>query len=112
MIIFDTENKAQIATDEKNRILGDLAQELKLFKGENPIDTEKGIDYLAVFQGTKFIQVEVEEVLDRHRPNFKSLEVGEITYDDEIMSIPINVVFKDDEAYTTNIILSKDGITQ
>lgn len=112
MIIFDTENKAQIATDEKNRILGDLAQELKLFKGENPIDTEKGIDYLAVFQGTKFIQVEVEEVLDRHRPNFKSLEIGEITYDDEIMNIPINVVFKDDEAYTTNIILSKDNITQ
>lgn len=112
MIIFDSENKAQIATDEKNRILADLAQELKLFKGENPIDTDKGIDYLAIFQGTKFIQVEVEELLDRHRPNFKTLEIGEITYDDEVMNIPLNVTFKDDDFYTTNIILSKDGITQ
>lgn len=111
MIVFDKENNSQIVYDEKNRILGDLVQELKLFKGENPIDTDAGVDYFAILQGTKFVQVEINDVLEKHAQNFKSLEIGDISMDEnEVLIIPLQITFKDDEYYETSIIVDKNKL--
>lgn len=111
MIVFDKQNNSQVVYDEKNRILGDLVQELKLFKGENPIDTDAGVDYLAIMQGTKFVHVEINEVLEKHVQNFKSIEIGEMSIDEnEVLTIPLQITFKDDEYYETSIIVDKNNL--
>lgn len=108
MLYVDVDGNLAITTDEKEKLLGDLVEELRLFKGENPTDTEKGLDYFAIFNGEKFLQVEMEEVLERHRPNFQSIEAGDIEMDDvnETIKVPITIIYKDGEQLDTSLMIN------
>lgn len=115
MLYVDAYGDLAITTDEKEKLLGDLVEELRLFKGENPTDIEKGLDYFAIFNGEKFLQVELEEVLERHRPYFNSIEAGDIEMNDvdETINVPITVTFKDGEQINTSLMINLNaGVVQ
>lgn len=108
MIIINDNNLAE-ADSQKMIYLHNLLSELALFKGENPMDVEAGIDYFGVFEGSAFLRIEIQNVFDRHAENFNSLECGEITLNADLdtYSVPITAVFKDNEVFTTAIKISK-----
>lgn len=107
MIYPDTYGNLQTTDDEKTAIVNELVEELKLFKGENPLDIDAGLDYFAILNGEKFLQIEVEDVLEKHRPNFKSIDAGDVTLseDGEQIIMPLLITFKDNEIVETNLVI-------
>lgn len=106
MVVYDSQNDTLKETqNDKEVYLNALIQELKLFKGENPLDVDKGIDYLGIFRGEVFMQIEVEEVLDRHRKNFGELTAGTPEVDGDTVYMPLQITFLDGETVSTNIVV-------
>lgn len=95
MIFCDKNNKMHFAKSENERLFFGLLQELKLFKQENPLDIEAGIDYIAIFNGTAFLQVEFNKIINKHKQNFASLELGSVVKQGDYYSIGISAVMKD-----------------
>lgn len=105
MLIYQDNNFASI-TDPNLKYANALLQELQLFKGENPIDIESGIDYLAVFNGSKFLKSQVEDVCEKYEEFFDSITVGEVEEDGEIAKISIHFVFKNGDSQSTDLKVS------
>lgn len=95
MLYLDKYNEVQFTKDPNEVLLFSLLQELKLFKGENPLNQEAGIDYLKVFNFQAFLQMEAMEVLNRYADKFDTLELGEVSQNEDIIEIPLYVRFKD-----------------
>ena len=90
--------------NDKNSVyIEALCQELRLFKGENPIDSEAGIDYLSVFQGSAFLKPLVEEVVEKYTDYFESIVVGEVVEEDERVLIPLRIQTKSGDTVSTNL---------
>ncbi len=108
MIILN-DNILEEIDSEKLIYLNNLLSELALFKGENPLDAEAGIDYFGVFEGSAFLRVEIENVFDRHRANFALLSCGDITINDDLdaYKVDITAIFKDGETLKTALKIKK-----
>lgn len=95
MLYVDRYNQIRIAKTENEILLFSLLQELKLFKGENPTDIERGIDYIAVFNFQAFLRIEAQNVCNKYIDKFQSLELGEVIQNEEKYEVSLNCVFKD-----------------
>lgn len=100
-MIYIDEGILKITTDENEVALLKLMQELKLFKGEDPTNTDAGIDYLGVFNQTKFLKFEIQEVVDKHIDNFSSIEIGEVLQKEEVLSVPLFITLKNGQMRET-----------
>lgn len=90
MIYLDSSNNLQITNDPQSIVIESCFQELKLWKFENQLDIERGVDYKAVFEQSAYLRTEVENVCARHAHNFKNIEVLDPTMgEDEIVHIRI-----------------------
>lgn len=72
-----------------------MLQELRLFRGENPMDIEAGIDYLGVFNGSVYLPTQVDEVLNKYTAYFTALEASNYTVSGEQASMTIYCEFPD-----------------
>lgn len=98
MIYLDKNNGKIKYTEDKNEILAQaLLAELALFKGENPMNSTAGIDYLGVFNNEKFLKIEAEELIDKYANEFDTVELGEIEYDNDRVKATISMAFKNGE---------------
>lgn len=93
----DSNGNFQQTTDPERMTYEAMLQELQLWKKENPMNVDAGIDYEGVFNNTTFIKTEVQSVLDKYEDSFEALEVGDVSYseDEEVCTVPISVTFKD-----------------
>lgn len=92
------ENDTLKITEDKNEELKQaFVAELKLFKGENPLNTSAGIDYLAVFNNEAFLSVEAEQLADKYSQKFDSITFGEFEIDEDKINSSISMVFKNGE---------------
>lgn len=112
MLFVDTSGNIANTISDKEVYLNALVEELRLFKGENPTDTEAGIDYLGILNGEKFLQVEARAVIEKHLPNFKSIETDTpyLSDDEEQIIMPMQITFKDGELLETNLIIDRNVI--
>ncbi|HDZ5057792.1 TPA: hypothetical protein RTG63_001655 [Campylobacter jejuni] len=69
-------------------------QELQLWLGENPMDADKGIDYLAVFENKKLLRNELERVLDSYRDNFDIIEITKLERNNNDESLDVGLFFQ------------------
>lgn len=98
MIYLDKNDGKIKCTEDKNEILAQaMLAELALFKGENPMNTNAGIDYVGVFNNEKFLKIEAEELIDSYVSEFDTIELGEIEYDDDRVTARISMTFKNGE---------------
>lgn len=95
MLYISKDGELKNATTPNDVNLYKFMQELKLFKCENATNIEAGIDYLGVFNQTKFLRFELQEVIDKHIENFSSIDVGSITQDYDKVSVELTITFKD-----------------
>lgn len=99
MIYLDKNDGKIKRAEDKNEILAQaLLAELALFKGENPMSTGAGVDYIGVFNNEKFLKIEAEEVIDKYATKFDTIELGEIEYDDDRIKASISMTFKNGES--------------
>ena len=108
-------NKAvMLATteNEKEVYLNAFIEELRLFKGENPTDTDAGLDYFGILNGEKFLQVEARAVIEKHLPNFASIETEKpyLSDDEEQIIMPMQITFKDGELLETALVIDRNVI--
>lgn len=105
MIVVDLNNITyiHILQDEKLRGLHRCLQELQLWQGENPLDSEAGIDYFSVFNRQKFLRNELSRVLDKYSSEFKSAEINKIDLmqDGEIINAEIIFTLSDNTGIKT-----------
>lgn len=82
-----------------------LFQELLLWKGENPMKANLGIDYMGVFENRVFLKSSVEDICQKYQDAFKNIEVDEPTYTDngEIASLNITITLLDDSTIRRNL---------
>lgn len=95
------------SNDPNKLVVQEFLQELRLWKGENPLDVEAGIDYTAVLNREAFLKVEVDRVVQKHILNFKDIVVGEIVEhkDTETIELPIDVYLLDGSVESHSITL-------
>lgn len=74
-----------------------MLQEIQLWKGENPIDINAGVDYKNIFDGKVFAKTELDSVIEKYSSSFTKLELGDaITSEDgQTVSFDLTVQFKD-----------------
>lgn len=82
--VFNTEDA------DKINLWGFLS-ELRLYKGENPLYTMRGVDYIGVLNGEVFLKDTVENCSKRYTNAFKNISLGEVTQKKEIVSMAIKV---------------------
>lgn len=75
-----------------------LFQELQLWKGENPMNAELGIDYIGVFENRVFLKNSISDICEKYADSFKDIVVGDISYEnnDEVAFVPITITMQDD----------------
>lgn len=108
MLIINKDEELVDTQDPQLAALEACYQELKLWKGENLLDIESGVDYEGVFNQTLFLKTELERVCEKHAKNFKSISVGDPTMGtDEIVHVEINFHLLDDSAASRNLKVKK-----
>lgn len=107
MIYADMHGNLKTTNNEKEVALEACFQELLLWKGENPLDINSGVDYQGVFSGTLFLKAELERVCSYHKSNFASIEVGDPRMDREgIVQVSIYFVLLTQEKVTRELTLN------
>lgn len=110
MIFVDKDGNLKSSTDEKEIALEACFQELLLWKGENLIDIDSGVDYQGVFSGTLFLKTELERVCSYHKENFESIEVEDPRMDqDGVVHVTIRFVFFTKESVSRDLTLNTGG---
>lgn len=94
--------------DDKLKSLYTCLEELQLWQGENPFDVEAGIDYFSIFENRKFIEVELERVLKKHKEAYTSYEIANIIYEDKILKADIYFNIDSEKTYHFNLHISED----
>lgn len=99
MLILNEDGELIDTQDVQKAAIESCFQELQLWKGENPLDIDSGVDYAAVFDQTIFLKPELERVCEKHAKNFRNIEVGEPEMGaDEIVRVKIVFrLFTDEE---------------
>lgn len=112
MLYANADGGISNTTDEKEVYINALVEELRLFKGENPTDIEAGIDYFGVLNGEKLLQVEARAVIEKHLPNFKSIETDTpyLSGDETQIIMDMQITFKDGEQVDTALIIDRNAI--
>lgn len=108
MIIIDKATGELVTTNDPNiLVVEEFLQELRLWKGENPLDIEAGIDYTAVLNREAFLKVEVDRVVQKHILNFKDIIVGDIIehIEEETIELPIDIYLLDNSVVSHSITL-------
>lgn len=104
MLILDSDGNLVDTQDLQKAAVEACFQELQLWKGENVLDIESGVDYENVFNQTIFLKPELERVCDKHAKNFKSIEISEPEMGtDEIVRVKITFNLLTDEEITKNL---------
>lgn len=112
MIFVDKNGNLKSSSNEKEDALEACFQELLLWKGENPLDINSGVDYQGVFSGTLFLKTELERVCSYHKENFESIEVGDPRMDQEgIVQVTIYFVLFSKERVTRELILNIGNVS-
>lgn len=107
MIYLDNNNELHATNNPQFIVVESCFQELKLWKFENQLDIERGVDYQAVFEQSVYLRTEVENVCARHAHNFKEIEVLDPTMgEDEIVHIRIVFVLLNDQVVEKSLALS------
>lgn len=96
-------------TNDPERVqLEAMFQELRLWKGENPMKANLGIDYFGVFENRVFLKSSVESITTKYAESFKSIEVSEpTTLNNEVLSVEIKVTMHDNSTLIRNLITEK-----
>lgn len=73
-------------------------QEVRLWKAENPMKSELGVDYFGVFEHRKFIESELNKVIMKYSRFFTSLRIDSIetSEDGSKLNIALYVGLKDE----------------
>lgn len=66
-----------------------MFQELQLWLGECPFDVTAGVDYFSIFTNRTFIETELRTVLDKYKEFYKSYEIINITYNNDILNVDL-----------------------
>ena len=90
-------------TDSELIKLESLFQELNLWKGENPMNAELGIDYFGIFENRTSLKTSVQSVLDKYSDSFKNIEMGELNIGTEVATLLITVTLHDDSTIRRNL---------
>lgn len=103
-MIYINENGQLFHTDETEliNVYGYLA-EIRLYKGENPLKINRGVDYKGVLNGEVFLKDSVENCTKNYTTKFKNVELGDVTQVGEIVSMPVKVTRFDNETMELNI---------
>lgn len=102
-MIIQNNNTYYVSYDINTIAINACLQNILLWKGENPLNYDDGIDYLAVFRNEAFLQNQVENVIDNHRENFKEIEISNIEYKNDIVSIDIIFTMLDNSKHKVTI---------
>ena len=97
-------NKFETLKDINLKPLYDCIQELQLWKGENPMDVEAGVDYFSIFNNRTFIELELRRVIDKHKIAYSHYEILNINFKDEILTA--NIIFYVDDVRVFNFELN------
>lgn len=81
-----------------------IFQALQLFKGENPLDSENGVDYLAIFANEEFLTVQLDNVLQRFKDKLVGYNIGTpYDLDNGIVSVRIDFMLHDGESVSQEL---------
>lgn len=96
----DNEGNFKQTTNAEIIQLESLFQELQLWKGENPMNIELGIDYSGVFENRVFLTSEIQTIIEKYQNSFQSIELTNIetSSDNEITKVAIKIVMKSGKA--------------
>lgn len=96
MWYLSSNNEFKWTTDPELVTLESMFQELQLWKGENPMNYEAGIDYMGVFENRVFLKSSIESIISKYTNSFESIEVGDLetNANSEITAAPIKIVTK------------------
>lgn len=104
MLVIQLNNdKLAILTDNKLTSLYTCIQELQLWLGEDPMDVEAGVDYFSIFLNQKFIELELQRVLDKHRNAYVNYSLENIQYEDDTLKVSIIFNVSSDQAFRFNL---------
>ena len=95
MIIVDLVDMNKLVNLQSNKYEGlhRCLEELQLWKGENPMDAEAGVDYFSVFNKQKFLQNELTTVLNKYSGEFEATSIETIDYDEYTETIKASIIF-------------------
>lgn len=89
----DPSNLVIETTDDDNYIKMYLCiQEILFRKGESQFDVDLGIDYDAIFSQSTFISTQLEEIIEKYKPYFRSIDYN-ITQEKEKVFVNIEFSF-------------------
>lgn len=93
-----------VNTDDSELVnLWGYLAEVRLYKGENPLKTNRGIDYTGVLNGETFLKDTVEDCTKRYTNKFKSVSIGDVSQKGEIVSVAVSVTRFDNEVTEFNV---------
>lgn len=98
MIVYnkDKDTFEVIKNNTSTMWLEAMFQNLLLWKGENPLDAENGIDFKGIFEQSAYLPIEVENVANEYYSYFDNIEVKDFeTIDSHILSIKVAVTLQD-----------------
>ena len=103
MIYLTKDGKLQKCDNLTLQYIHSLLQELRLFKYENPLNSNAGVDYFSVFNGFLFLQLAVREVTNKYTSYFKEIQVGEPELVNDIIKLKINIITFDNLTYSETL---------
>lgn len=71
--------------------------EIRLYQGENPMNTTAGVDYVGVLDNRVMLRATVEDCCQRWQSKFKGIELGDVTQNGEKVQLPIRALRYDGE---------------
>lgn len=83
--------------------LESLFQELNLWKGENPMNAELGIDYFGIFENRVSLKNSVQNICNKYSDSFKNIDIGELNVGTEVATLPITLTLQDDSTIRRNL---------
>lgn len=106
-MIYQNTNGQLINTQDPKEInLQSFLQELQLFKGENPININAGMDFLGIFNYEKFFITEWTELSRKYSDKFKSLDLISTEIKDDKLIANILITHLDDSAVNETLEMS------
>lgn len=92
MIYINSDGKLFSSTDNQVTSTWGFISEVRLYQGENPMNTTAGVDYVGVLENRTMLRHTVEECCLRWQNKFKGIELGEVTQDGEKVQLAIKAV--------------------
>lgn len=72
-------------------------QEVKLWKGENPMRMELGVDYFAIFEKRAYVETEINKVIENYKSKFNALTLEKVETDEERGVLYLTILVKMNE---------------